>query len=796
MWLALALLTRTGLLHPQQSESREIVSLDGLWRFRFDANGAGVQQQWHLNGLPQPTLTMPVPSSYNDLTQDITLREHVGLVWYERECFIPKTWQQQRSVLYVGSANHLAVVWLNGRRLGEHRGGHLPFHLQLDPSSTEYGRSNRLTIALNNTLTTTTIPPGFVQTNIAGRKIQRLQMDFFHYAGLHRQVMLYSTPTLFLDDILISCRLEGATAHLNVFVSTLGPSPPSASSQPSPPSPALAAVLITLRDANDKVVARGRMPSDPRRGGRLQVANARLWWPRYMSDTPGYLYTIVVEVLPPAAAASPNASAQLAPDVYRMRYGIRTVEASPTRGFLINGQPFYFVGFGKHEDSPLRGRGLDLPQLVKDMGLLQWIGANSVRTTHYPYSDEFLQLCDELGIAVIGEAPAVGLQGVNMVRETLRAHLDVMGELVMRDKNRACVVMWSVANEPDSEASGAGTYFKTLIAQTRALDPSRPVSFASFKSPERDLAAQYVDVIMLNKYHAWYTSTGQLDVIYPAMRRELLKWYAAFRKPILLSEFGADAVAGVHTDPPLAFSEEFQAQYLQAHFPVFDELRRRGVFIGEHVWNFADFMTSQGVTRVVGNRKGVFTRERQPKLAAHTIRSRYLNLANATQRWPLSLGALLEAARAVDAGGGGGAGGGGIGGGGIGGGGIGGGGGGGGGGAADGGPLVAGAVEAAPSDGMAEADAGLAEAEAAVRAVTEAAGTEGGTMDDQLSADGRSAANDVNEATMNLNADLFAASDAVDGGAGAGAAGGGAEQAALGDAGGGMGATHVWQGSS
>ena len=96
MWLALALLTRTGLLHPQQSESREIVSLDGLWRFRFDANGAGVQQQWHLNGLPQPTLTMPVPSSYNDLTQDITLREHVGLVWYERECFIPKTWQQQR----------------------------------------------------------------------------------------------------------------------------------------------------------------------------------------------------------------------------------------------------------------------------------------------------------------------------------------------------------------------------------------------------------------------------------------------------------------------------------------------------------------------------------------------------------------------------------------------------------------------------------------------------------------------------------------------------------------------------
>ena len=68
-------------------------------------------------------------------------------------------------------------------------------------------------------------------------------------------------------------------------------------------------------------------------------------------------------------------------DVYRLRYGVRTVEASLERGFLINGRPFYFAGFGKHEDSELRGRGLDLPQLVKDMGLLQWTGANSVRAS-------------------------------------------------------------------------------------------------------------------------------------------------------------------------------------------------------------------------------------------------------------------------------------------------------------------------------------------------------------------------------------------------------------------------------
>lgn len=121
--------------------------------------------------------------------------------------------------------------------------------------------------------------------------------------------------------------------------------------------------------------------------------------------------------------------------------------------------------------------------------------------------------------------------------------------------------------------------------------------------------------------------------------RQVRAWYAKFRKPVMVSEFGADAVAGVHSNPPIAFSEEFQADYLGAHFAAFDRLRTSSAFIGEHVWNFADFMTTQGVTRVVGNRKGIFTRDRSPKLAAHTVRSRFLALANATQRWPVALAA-------------------------------------------------------------------------------------------------------------------------------------------------------------
>jgi len=495
-----------GLLHPQESESREVKSLDGLWSFqRDDASSA----RWAKAGLPAPMM-MPVPASYNDLTQDQSLRDLVGVVWYERTVFVPLHWATQRVVLYVGSANHHARVWLNGVLVGEHEGGHLPFHLPLDPTLVAFGRASRLTIAVNNTLHATTIPPGWVQTNVAGRRVQRLQMDFFNYAGIQRQVLLYTTPLTYLDDITVSSRIDQHDAHLNVFVSAVGAS----------------SVLITLRDAEGALVTRGRMPADMRRGGRLTVSDPALWWPRYMSERPGYLYTIEVEVL----GADGNVS-----DVYRLPHGIRTVGTRADGSFLVNGQPFYFHGFGKHEDSDVRGRGLDLPMLVKDLALYEWIGGNSMRTTHYPYSPETLQLCDQLGIVVIGEAPAVGLQNQNMVRETLLKHLDVMGELVTRDKNHPSVVMWSVANEPDSEAPSAAAYFKHLVAQTKALDPSRPVSFATFKDPAKDVATPFVDVVMVNRYYGWYgTRLG------PGASHAQRHTVTALLLPLQVHQHGAD----------------------------------------------------------------------------------------------------------------------------------------------------------------------------------------------------------------------------------------------------------------
>lgn len=141
-----------------------------------------------------------------------------------------------------------------------------------------------------------------------------------------------------------------------------------------------------------------------------------------------------------------------------------------------------------------------------------------------------------------------------------------------------------------------------------------------------------------------YTNTGQTDIIPFNLEKDMLTWRRTFNKPVMMTEYGCDAVAGLHSDPPFAFTEEFQVEYISQYFGTFDKLRAARFFVGEMVWNFADFLTAQGITRVHGNKKGMFTRQRQPKMAAHALRSRYSALANATRLYPLRLAALAEVA--------------------------------------------------------------------------------------------------------------------------------------------------------
>jgi len=276
----------------------------------------------------------------------------------------------------------------------------------------------------------------------------------------------------------------------------------------------------------------------------------------------------------------------------------------------------------------LHGRGFDPVVLIKDHNLIRWTGANSYRTTHYPYAEELMDLVDEMGIVIIDECSAVSL--TEFGPELLETHKEDLRLLIQRDKNHPSVVMWSVANEPRSEDPNAEDYFRQIYDHTKALDPTRPVSIVLFTNYRTDKAAQFYDILGLNRYHAWYSDVGEMEIVRNAAKVEATNWMLTYQKPLIYTEYGADTVAGLHMSPSWLFTEEWQQEYMREHFKAFDEMRKNTTytFIGEMIWNFADFMTKQEITRIVGNRKGVFTRERQPKASAHLLRSRYQLLAN------------------------------------------------------------------------------------------------------------------------------------------------------------------------
>jgi beta-glucuronidase len=544
-----------------------------------------------------------VPASYNDVFADANIRDYVGEVWYQTSVRVPERWAGERIMLRFDAATHRGTAWLNGTEVVEHSGGYTPFEADVT-DFVELGAENRITVAVDNRLTWETIPPGRVVETSDGPR-QSYFHDFFNYAGLHRTIWLYTTPRSHIDDVTVVTRLEGGVGTVAYQVETAGNE--------------RAEIRVALRDAEGAEVARGTG-----RSGQLAVENVHPWRP---GD--GYLYELTVELWGDGDAPI---------DVYELPVGIRTVRVDGTR-FLINDEPFYFTGFGKHEDSPVRGKGHDNAFMVHDFALMDWLGANSFRTSHYPYAEEVLEYADRHGIVVIDETPAVGINSglaagafgaepfTTFSPETVgpatqEAHRQAIRELVARDKNHPCVVLWAIANEPESVTPEARAYFEPLAAETRRLDPSRPVGFVNVMTatPDVDVITDLFDVVLLNRYYGWYVAAGDLPAAERALDDEIRAWTAAYRKPVIFTEYGADTFAGLHSATPTPWTEEYQVEVLEMFHRVFD---RHDAVVGEQIWNFADFATAPGILRADGNKKGVFTRERRPKAAAHMLRRRW-----------------------------------------------------------------------------------------------------------------------------------------------------------------------------
>ena len=440
------------MLKPRSTPTRELVDLDGLWRFGV----AGRVQEEPWTGRLDTPLEAAVPASYNDLFTDPSIRDHVGLAWYQRTARVPRGWAGERVLLRFDAATHEGRVYVDHHLVAEHVGGYTPFEADIT-DVVRAGEEFRLTVGVNNELTNMTMPPGTITVAQDGRRQQTYHHDFYNYAGLARSVWLYSRPATHVADVTIVTGVEGAAGIVDYVVRTSAP----------------ADVRVRALDATGAEVATATGAQ-----GGLRIEDVTLWQPGA-----AYLYDLVVEVV----------DRETVVDSYTEPFGVRTVEVRGTE-FLINGEPFYFTGFGKHEDSPVRGKGHDDAYLVHDFQLMEWVGANSFRTSHYPYAEEVLEFADRHGIVVIDETAAVGINlavsgGLlgappkptfspeTFNDQTQAVHGQHLRELIARDKNHPSVVMWCISNEPSSSEEGAREYFEPLVRLARELDPTRPLTY-------------------------------------------------------------------------------------------------------------------------------------------------------------------------------------------------------------------------------------------------------------------------------------------------------------------------------
>lgn len=594
------------MLYPRRTSSRRVLDLGGMWKFRQDKNGEGEEKNWKL-GIPQADW-IPVPASFNDFYTDKESREFTGDFWYETETTIPSEWKEFHLELRFAAVTHRAVVYVNGVEVARHEGGFLPFCADLD-DVVRWDEPNRIVVKGNNELRHTSLPAGATVDLGNGRKMTKPFFDFFNYAGINRPVVLMALPRERIVDYTVNHRLQDSGACVDYQVETTGDN----------------AVSLELYSEDGCLAA-----ASCGKQGTLMVKNARLWEVR-----DAYLYRLVIRIT----------DGERVLDEYIDDIGIRTFHIDGDR-FLLNGHPVYLKGFGKHEDSDIVGRGFNMGVVKRDFELMKWIGANSFRTSHYPYSEEIYQMADREGFLVIDEVAAVGFFesmnnfvdavsgkstdffGHSTVPELKKNHLAALEELIARDKNHACVIAWSLFNEPDTMHENAFPYFQDIFAKARELDvQKRPCTFAMElnSSPDKCHCYMLSDFLCFNRYYGWYLMGGYESVnAEEAFRRELDAWLAkGVACPVVFTEYGCDHLAGEHKLPSVQWSVEYEQEYLEMYHRVFDSYP---CIKGEQIWNFADFQTVEGIMRVNGNKKGVFTRQRQPKETAFHLKHRWENL--------------------------------------------------------------------------------------------------------------------------------------------------------------------------
>ncbi len=589
------------MLYPQTNEHRTVLDLSGIWEIRVDEKDRGEENGW-LKGFSSQTY-IGVPGSWNEQLAEMGLMNYVGKIWYQKKFSLPALFQGKKIYLRFGCANYSAKVWINGHFAVEDHGGYLPFEADIS-DLVSLSDENILVVSVDNRLSHDTIPQGLCESDFLEFQKEReltfpaTIFDFFSYGGIERPVKLSAVYPYHIQDISLDTDIKGdmGIIYYQVLLSAIETD---------------MSLIIEVYDHNEKISQQTQNIKKNIINGTLNIERCKLW----DMDEPN-LYELKFKLFQNQAAV----------DSFKIETGVRTIAVEKDR-LLLNGKPIFLRGFGKHEDFAVLGKGLSYPLAIKDFQMMKWIGANSFRTAHYPYAEEIMQIADKMGFLVIDEVPAVSLNFRFVNDKTLGNHKRALTDLITRDRNHPSVIAWSIANEPgiwgEEEAISpeADNYWHEIYTHVKKMDTSRPVTLpACAKWGLDDLSYKYSDFISINRYWGWYEIPGDIKKAGIMLEKELNQLFERYKKPIMLTEFGADTVEGLHATYPQMFTEEYQTELTLRYFEIIEKLP---FTIGEHIWNFADFRTAQHFRRVVLNKKGIFNRQRDPKSAAFAIRKHW-----------------------------------------------------------------------------------------------------------------------------------------------------------------------------
>jgi len=517
---------------------------------------------------------MEIPGAWNAAAQE--LRYYDGLIWFQRKFDAAANKPGQRSFLRFEAVNYRAYVYLNGKEIGRHEGGFTPFVLEV----TEHLRAtgNRMVVGVDSKHDAQSIPGEIT--------------DWDLYGGITRPVKLIHTPATFIDDATLRLNEAGR------LVGSLQLNGPQAGGQP---------VSLQIEALGLKVQA----TTDASGEARFDIA-APAALKRWSPESP-QLYALRFGT---------------ANDALHDRVGFRTIAVKGSE-ILLNGKPVFLRGVSIHEEefgaNPARRLNEQAARALLSE-VKQGLNGNYVRLSHYPHSETMLRLADEMGLLVWSEIPVywtVDWDNPAVLDKARR----MQAETLYRDRSRAALVMWSVGNETPV-AENRTRFHVALAADLRKLDPSRLISAALLVKRDGDSIQiadpllPHLDVMAVNTYAGWYGDDKLEDLT-------KLKWALPIDKPLIASEFGADALAGHHdaTGAPRKWSEEFQAEYYRATLAMLKTIPN---LRGLSPWVLKDFRSPRREHPVFQNgwnRKGLVSETGQRKLAFEVMARHYQELA-------------------------------------------------------------------------------------------------------------------------------------------------------------------------